>query len=624
MSVKVRNPFLLRTSERIESDVSFLRLYSHFVLESLIEKDSEDKLFDTILFIRSSPGAGKTSLLRLFEPNSLVTLHNRKSGDEFKELYKNLKKLDAITDEGVELLGISLAFTRNYEMLEDLVNIEETKRNRLFFSLLNSRIITSTLRSILQLKKLRFPEDLAKISFNYDNKDIYIKKVIVPCDGKVLYEWASGIEVSIYNFLDSFLPNTYEAIEGHDELFAVKILKPDFFLVEGKPVCKRFLIMLDDLHKLSSNQRNMLIQYLIEKRSNSSIWLSERLESLSNLGTSEGRDYNILNIEDYWKDREGRFEKLLLNIASKRADDSRQEISFSLDQNINEDELKDVIKRAKSETLNSVKALTTGTTKYDNWKKYIELSEGTDLQVALLAKKVEILINRDVSKRQLEFNFALPVEEIEERGDEKVNSAAKLFLFKKYNLPFYYSFPSVAKISTNNIEQFLSFGAPLYERMLSLNLNMDNVIISAKVQDKEIKKIANDKWNELPKIVPDGFAVARFVENMCRFFYSETFKPTASYAPGVNGFNVDVTKIIDLIKEPEWLSSSMYAELQVVLNNCLAFNLLHVRETTQGKKGEKKNVYYLNRWICVKFDLPLSYGGWRSKKPDDLLRWLKK
>jgi hypothetical protein len=337
--VKVRNPFLLRTSERIESDVSFLRLYSHFVLESLIEKDAQGKLFDSILFIRSSPGAGKTSLLRLFEPNSLLTLYNRKSGDEFKELYKNLKKLNVINEDGVDLLGVSLAFTRNYEMLEDLSSIEEAKRKRLFFSLLNSRIITATVRAILHFKKLRFPEDLDKISFIYDNKDFYIKKIKVPCNGKELYEWASGIERSIYNFLDSFLPDTYNAIEGHDELFSVKILKSDFFLVDDKPVCKRFLIMLDDLHKLSTNQREMLIQYLIEKRSNSSIWLSERLEALSNLGTNEGRDYNILNLEDYWKDREGKFEKLLLNIASKRADDSRQEISFSLEQNLDEDEL---------------------------------------------------------------------------------------------------------------------------------------------------------------------------------------------------------------------------------------------------------------------------------------------
>jgi hypothetical protein len=622
--VKVRNPFLLRTSERIESDVSFLRLYSHFVLESLIEKDSQGKLFDTILFIRSSPGAGKTSLLRLFEPSSLLTLHNRKSGEEFKELYKNLKRLNVVNDDGVDLLGVSLAFTRSYEMLEDLASIDEAKRKRLFFSLLNSRIITATLRAILHLKKLRFPEDLDKVDFTYDNKDFYFKKIKVPCNGKELYEWASGIESSVYNFLDSFLPDTYNAIEGHDELFSVKVLKSDFFLVDGKPVCKRFLIMLDDLHKLSTNQREMLIAYLIEKRSNSSIWLSERLEALTNLGTNEGRDYNILNIEDYWKDREGKFEKLLLNIAGKRADDSRQEISFTLEEDLDEDELVESIKKAKTDCITLLSNITSGTTKYDNWIRFLMSHEGTDLEIALAAKKIEILINRDRSKRQLDFNFSLPVEEIEMRADEKVSTAARLFLCKKYNLPYYFGFAALAKIATNNIEQFLSFAAPLYERMLSLNLNMDNVIINARDQDREIKKIANDKWKELPKIIPNGNSVSKFIENMCRFFSSETYKESASYAPGVNGFYIDVSKANKLITEPEWLVNPIYSNLRSVLNSCLAYNLLHVRETTQGKKGQRKNVYYLNRWLCVRFDLPLNYGGWRSKKPDDIIRWIQK
>jgi hypothetical protein len=246
------------------------------------------------------------------------------------------------------------------------------------------------------------------------------------------------------------------------------------------------------------------------------------------------------------------------------------------------------------------------------------------LEIALIAKKIEILIHRDISKRQLDFNFALPVEEIDIRADEKVNSAARLFLCKKYNLPYYFGFTTLTKIATNNIEQFLSFAAPLYERMLSLNLNMDNVIINAKDQDREIKKIANDKWKELPKIIPNGNSVAKFIENMCRFFYSETYKESASYAPGVNGFYIDVTKVNKLITESDWLSNPIYFNLRTVLNSCLAYNLLHIRETTQGKKGEKKSVYYLNRWLCVKFDLPLNYGGWRSKKPDDIIRWMRK
>ena len=81
MSNKLRNPFLMRASERIESDVNFLRLYSPIVLDSLIEKNSNDTLWNNVIFIRSSPGGGKTSLLRVFEQvRYLIYFHeNRRS-----------------------------------------------------------------------------------------------------------------------------------------------------------------------------------------------------------------------------------------------------------------------------------------------------------------------------------------------------------------------------------------------------------------------------------------------------------------------------------------------------------------------------------------------------------------
>lgn len=624
MSTKPRNPFLLRASERIEADSSFLRLYSPLVLELFQEKHDQGSLWNSVLFFRSSPGAGKTSLLRLFEPNTLLALHNRRSGDDFKELFKKLQKLEVLTDDGVEIVGVNLTFTRNYEILEDISGFDKTRKNRLFFSLLNSRIITATLRSILQLKKLRFPEDLEKIDFRYGNDNLYFKKITVPCNGQALYDWAADIERSIYNLLDSFIPTAIDSIEGHTELFSIAVLKPENLYVDGNPVSKKILFMLDDVHKLSSTQRETLIKYLVEKRSNANLWLSERLEALSNLGTNEGRDYNEISIEDYWKEKEGKFEKLLQNITEKRASDSREGVDFVLELEQDEDDLSETLKTARAELIRIIYSITGGSNKYDTWKNHLIGFDGSDWDACLLAKKIEILIYRDINKQQLALEFSLTVQELLEKADTGVSTAARLFLAKQFNIPYYFSFATLAKIATNNIEQFLGFAAPLYERMLSMNLNMTNVSISARDQDKEIRKIANDKWKELSKILPESTLVLRFLENLCRFCVSETFKPNAPYAPGVNGFSIDSTKIAELFSEKEWQTNELYKDLHSVLNTCIAYNLLHKRETMQGKKGEKKVVYYINRWICVKFDLPLGYGGWRTKKTEELLKWTKK
>ncbi|HRO46232.1 hypothetical protein [Agriterribacter sp.] len=622
--MKIRNPFLLRASERIESDAGFLRLYSPLILDYFIDNMDGGELWNTFLFIRSSPGAGKSSLLRLFEPTSLLTLLNRKSGDEFKEVFKKLKKLNAVSDDRINVLGVNLTFTRNYELLESFSNLPPGTRDRLFYSLLNSRIITATLRAALSITRLRFPEDLHKIEFKYKDENLYFKKINIPCNGHELYNWAAGIEKAIYELLDSFLPVNPTSIEGHSELFSLEALRPDSLLVEGRSLFDRILFMLDDVHKLSAKQREGLITHLLEKRTNASIWLSERLEVLNNLKTNRGRDYEELNLENYWKDRESKFEKLLTSIAVKRAAESREDVEFALDAQQSELELAEVYKEAKKTLSNTINTLSAGTTRFNEWKNHLFQFEGTDQETCELAKQIEILIHRNLAKSELALDYSLSILELQEKTDEKVVQAARLFLSRQFNLPYFFGMTVLAKISTNNVEQFLGFSAPLYERMLSLNLNQTSVSISARDQDREIRKLANEKWKDLNKMIPDSVLVTRFLENFCTFCINETFRPTAPYAPGVNGFYIDATRTIKLINEDEWLSNDIFTDLQIVLNTCLAFNLLHVKEVMQGKKGQKKNIYYLNRWLCVKFGLPLSYGGWRTKKPDDLLRWTKR
>jgi hypothetical protein len=101
-------------------------------------------------------------------------------------------------------------------------------------------------------------------------------------------------------------------------------------------------------------------------------------------------------------------------------------------------------------------------------------------------------------------------------------------------------------------------------------------------------------------------------------------KPNAPYSPGVNGFAIKPVKELKLINNVEnWTDDAVYESLINVLSTCVAFNLLEIQSTNQGKKDQSWDVYYLNRWLCIMFDLPLSYGGWRHKSPDELSKWLK-
>lgn len=626
---RLRNPFKLRASEKIESDASFLRLYSPIVLDSLIEKDENNKLWNNVMYIHSSPGAGKSSLLRVFEPNVLNALQNNKSATDYKPLYSTLKKLKVIANDEINVLGVTLVCTRNYEVLEEL-DVSDGQKKRYFFSLLNSRLILATLRAAVNLKQINLPlyEALKQIQFNYDNRDNYFDDLVLPCDGLHLYQWASNIEKRIYTAIDSFLPISDVKPTGINELFALNTLTSDNLTYQGKPIAKTILYMLDDAHKLSLNQRIGLKKEIIEKRGGFTIWISERLEALDsvdNLRSFEGRDYEELNLEKFWGDRPDKFGKILMNVADKRAAISSEDVnSFKeyLDSDLEEEIFRNDLRISIEKSKASISEIASYTDKFHEWIDYADKFNGSMLETSLLYKQIEILINRNVGKPQLAFEFPLTQQELQDKLKSDINVTARLFLSNSVKVPYYFGITDLVKLSTNNIDQFLAFSANLFEEMLSNRLSGNQINVHTNDQERILQAVAEQKWQELSKILPYSRSVIRFLSNLGDACQSDTYKLNAPYAPGVTGFAVKQGKTM-FDKSDKWFEDDLYSPLVNVISTCVAFNLLEIKEVNQGEKGKQWSVYYLNRWLCLKFKLPLSYGGWRHKSADELLKWTK-
>lgn len=626
MSNRYRNPFKIRASEKLESESSFLRMYSPIILDTIVEKQAEEKLWNNLLFIRSSPGAGKTSLLRIFDPSTLTAVFNNKTASYYKDLLGYLKKLEIINDEGIKVLGVYLSCTRNYETLEDL-EISSAQKKRLFFALINARIILATLRSILSLKPRITYED---ILINYSSSEFSFLDIEFPCNGKQLHDWAVGIEKKAFRAIDSFLPINEIEIQGIDELFCFSILQPSFVSVEGNQICEKFLFMLDDTHKLSLEQRSVLVEYLAEKRGNFNIWIAERLEALDdheNLGSFKNRDYDEINLEEIWQEKTAKFKSIVANIAEKRAAISSEELnSFQgyLDENLNESDIKEKIDLALENSLLHIKNITSFGHRFDNWHTYLSMLADNPLKKAITSRAAQIVVHRNLGKPQLSFEFPLAVEELHEKITPEVETAALYLLSIENKIPYYFSFDSLVKVSSNNIEQFLSFAGELYEAMLSRKISDNQVNLTALEQEKILKKVAENKWKELPRLLPYADSVVKFLSNIIQLCIKESLdRPTAPYAPGVNGFAIREDSSNKLIKSVPWEKDEVFEPLLNVISSCIAYNLLEKRQTRQGKEGQVWTVYYLNRWICLRSNLPLSYGGWRHKNPSELLKWTK-
>ena len=630
MSDAYRNPFKLRNSEKIDKEIGFLRLFSPLALEALVQKHKLGVLWGNVLLIHSSPGGGKTSLLRAFEPGSLTTLWNSKSASDYRDLFNTLKGIDVINKSEVKLLGVSLPCTRNYQVLEEL-NISEAQKKRLFFSLLNSRVILSTLRAACRLKNRKFPEGLEDIELRYDNSDNFFKSLEVPCNGNQLFAWASNIERNIYKTIDSFIPEVDVVVEGHDELISLLVLTPQNLYYQGKSLCSRILFMFDDAHKLSDPQRSLFKQYILEKRSGANVWISERLEALSpdeQLKSFEGRDFEELNLENFWNKNPSKLKKVLRNISDKRAALSSEEVtSFQeyLSENLSETNANDNLAQAALQISDKIQEISKATNRFDDWIGAIdELENETLLNRAIRLKEIEILIHRNLGKNQLSFDFPMPVEELDKKTGSEVNKAAKLFLSNSHDIPYYFGFEDLVRLSSFNIEQFLSFSSEMFEAMISNKIKGNEIILSDRKQHDIILKVANHNWKKLRIEIPFGQNIRRFLTGLGEYSRAQTFKPNAPYAPGVNGFAIKSNGENKLYTEEQWINNSIYQPLVNVVSTCVAYNLLERHSVLQGQKGQSHTVYYMNRWLCVYFGLPLSYGGWRHQTPDQLIKWIKK
>lgn len=625
-----RNPFVMRTSEHIESDATFLRLFGPGVLDLL----PAENLWSRVQIFRSAPGGGKTSLFRVFTPSSLLILHESRANEDYKDLYQRMKDLDVVSDSGPQLLGIMLSCAKNYATLEDL-SFDQSRKERLLYSLLNARLILASLRGALALKKLEFPADLQRLKIvPPSNGDLPIQ-IPIPGSGKDLYEWAYSIEQKVCKAIDSFDPASYEVLEGHDTLHVLSLLRPGCFTVNGLPVASRILVMLDDVHKLTALQRQKLIGALFDLRPSIGVWIAERLEALNPeeliaSGATTGREYGEpVNLEDFWRPsgNSKRFENIVTNIADRRVKSARDvqvgPFAASLQESLDGSEFQDHFQKALTTTSERVRKRVTSAKRYAEWVRTTETLGGTPREQATAWRVLEILIERDIRKAQTAFDFALPPEELEKHEASAVRAAAEFFISQEFNIPYFLGISRLATLSSSNIEQFLAFSGELFEEIISAELLRRQTILTPNRQQTILKKLAQQRWEEIPRRIPNGRDVQRLLEAIHQCARWETNKPNAPYPPGVTGIALSMANRDKLINRQTIQKHPQYERLVFVLSACLSHNLLEVSlDRRQGQKGKTWMILYLNRWLCLHFGLPIQYGGWRPKSIDELCKWL--
>jgi hypothetical protein len=623
-----RNPFTLRASELIESDATFLRLFEPGVLQLL----QRDEIWNRVQPFQSAPGGGKTTLFRLFTPRCLLMLYeSRAATEEFKDLYRRLIEIQAISDEGPNILGVLISGVSRDADLENL-SLDDARKNRLFFSLLNSRITIAALRNTLELRKLRYPEDLSRVYIQRPHVSDFPTSIPVPCTGDVLLKWASDSERQICSYIDSFAPSITDSFVGFDTLYCLYLLNGCISL-DKQVIAPRTLLMIDNIERLTKTQRSTLFNSLINLRVPIGIWLAERLEALTPkelFGAKMGREYGEpIKLEDFWRRESNRYEQMVANIADRRAklnpDVQIGPFQTCLQNSLDGIEWKQKYVKAMEVITKRLRERTRSTKRYTEWIKKCESAEGTPREKAITWRVLEIKIERNNKKAQRQLIDApLPEEELDLKTEAGMKEAAELFLAHEFKFPYNFGFERLVKLSTSNIEQFLIFASALFEEVISARLLKQSISLSPNRQEDILIKVSKQLWDAIPFSTPNGRDIARLLEGIRVMCIVETEKPSAPYAPGVTGFAIstkDQERLLDskiIAVHPE------LAKVAKILTECISNNYLLMHTgVRQGPKGsDTKTVLYLNRWLCLQFGLPLQYGGWQRLKLSELVNYV--
>lgn len=619
----MRNPFRIRASQRSVSDDDFVRLFGAGALDLM---QSVGDPWGGLVFLRSAPGGGKTTFLRLLTPKPLkLTDQLADANQQVKATRDALREAGAIGTAGPQLLGTMVVFTTEYKELAAF-----DRGNALFRELLNSRIVVATLRAVLERSERQFPDELDRIRFEWEPESD--ATIPAKANGLELFEWASGIERGFYNRMDELgtpapVQGGHARLDGLNWFAHARIIDP-----HGVLDVKRVLLM-DELQTLAASQRNGLIEFVTNAREQCGVWIAERLEALTHRdllseGALKERDYEgIIQLEQRWSGPKakpyGRFVESIANLRAAKADGFEGREFFPLI--AESDDVADWDERfnAKSAEIEAtiIKANGTGN-RYDGWLQAARDKGGTALERAIRWRLTEILVGRDANRAQSTFDFdSLTEEEFDKRGGSGIDRAAEHFLRTEIEAPIYFGREVLSAVSSFNVDQYLEVAGALFEEISAkIRFHRDQPVpLSTTRQDALIKGVARDRWDGLVRRLPRGLEARRLLEAIGEFCRQQTFRPNAPYAPGVTGIAITMEDRRLLIDSPDEEIKHLLG-LRDVMTSLVAHNLL-VPKLDHQNNNRSYVVFNLNRLLCVQFGLPLGYGGWRAKSLKELLNW---
>jgi hypothetical protein len=628
------NPFRSRTSEHLahQGIERYLRSFAAEGLDLL-----PDELWDRLVLIRSAPGGGKTSLLRAVSAQALRELTRQPKGHE--DLIERLQAMGVLDEDGhPAVLGFRVPLSRDFRAIVDL-EADPSAATRTFLALLDARITAAFCDALQALLGAGGESVLDAVQISVPDSAAGTLQRIGGPAATGLQEFAAQAEAEILDRLDAVLPRETPG-DGHGALYTLRALSAATISLDGREQGLRPLLLLDDGHELAVSQRHLLLDALHDRELTLARWYTERYSAMEPeelVGDGEPhRNHVLVELElqagllgkvTRRGGKTRRFEKLLADIAGRRA--SRPLLQYDEEERPFT-ELLDVAEHEESDERaeNAVQSIRGRLheapdlphDRYRGW--YADAEALTGLQAARRWREIEILIARDIDRPELGlFPVQLTEEELRSRSDSAIREAADLFLRREFGLPFYAGSERVSKLSAENIEQYLGVCADLFDEMTLQITRRRSAELSRLRQDAALTAASEQFWRDIPARRVGGRGIQQLMRHIATLCRTETYRPKASYAPGVTGTALSMDDRQRLLNEQVRAAIPGAQQLFEALHGAIGHNLLRA-ELNRSVKDGRWMVLSLNRLTCVRYGLPLGYGGFRERSLEQMCRWM--
>lgn len=605
------NPFLIKNYEGNVSADAFLDLFNISVLDVITEE-----FFCSTNYISSSPGAGKTTLFKAFSPEILKLFKEEVYQKRYNKMFRYLTKRKLVAGDNVRLISSYISCAGNYGLLENI--LEEREGEWIFSSLINFRIIIAMLRSIVEMEMWKDREELERISFVSLPEEMFAMADVIS-NGKKMYMWVCEQEKKLCRYLDGNIIEKPQKQTWQMTLSALKIFEPSNILIDGEQKYACTLIIFDDFHQLTYKQKEFIVQSLYLIRPRIACWIGQRLvglkaEQIISLDGSIGREYQkSIILDSFWEKNTGKYRNAIKDIANRRirwAEISGVDKFSTCVSNSISGEMDNKIEEGICDIRNIIENVHYAPMKYGLIIKDIEEGNYTKFERAKRYECLVIKLRRE-EYGQMEFYLG-EVESVKEFHSlyaswEKV---AEYYFCRKYNVPYYYGEERLIEISASNIEQYLYFASGLFERSRAAFLRdrrgKKNYKLSAFDQSRYLDEAVKKRWEDINYRYAEAERVQKILKNVGVLCQRIADGERNSYVGGtITGIGIPLREINDV------LSKGRDCEILELLIKCVSDRYLEKRFV---EHGEKYVIFYLNRWLCVYFHLPLAYGGWKAMK----------